>query len=67
MSLVVSGQLGVPQPVLAKFTLPGKGLAEVRSVVCWTRREEGTAAIRFDPSDPERLVVRRWIDEYLEA
>jgi hypothetical protein len=67
MSLVVKGYLGVPQAVLARFMLPGRTPAEVRSVVCWTRREEGTAAIRFDPSDPERLVVRRWIDEYLEA
>lgn len=67
MSLVVKGHVGVPQGVLARFTLPGRTPAEVRSVVCWTRPEEGTAAIRFDPSDPERLVVRRWIDEYLEA
>lgn len=67
MSLAVKGHVGVPQAVLAIFALPGLEMSAVKSVVCWTRREEGTAAIRFDPSDPRRAIVRNWIDNYLDA
>jgi len=67
MSLVVKGHVGVPQAVLAIFALPGQQMSAVKSVVCWTRREEGTAAIRFDPSDPRRAEVRQWIEQYLDA
>ncbi len=67
MSLVVKGHVGVPQAVLAMFALPGQQMVGVKSVVCWTRRDEGTAAIRFDPSDPRRAIVREWIDQYLDA
>lgn len=67
MSLALKGHVGVPQAVLAIFALPGLEMAAVKSVVCWTRREEGTAAIRFDPSDPRRTIVRNWIDNYLDA
>jgi len=65
MSLAVKGQLAVSQMALAMFSLPGVGATGVKSVVCWARPEDGTAAIRFDPADPRRDVVRRWIDEYL--
>ncbi len=67
MSLITKGHLVVPQTILVKFTLPELGPVETRAVVCWTRHDEGTAAIRFDPSDPRRVNVRQWIDEYLEA
>lgn len=67
MSLVVKGHVGVPQAVLAIFALPGQQMSAVKSIVCWTRRDEGTAAIRFDPSDPRRVEVRQWIEQYLDA
>jgi hypothetical protein len=65
MSLMTEGPLTVPQAVLAKFELPGMGLVEVQSVVCWMHKQDGTAAIRFDSADPRRMSIRRWIDEYL--
>ena len=67
MSLVVKGRVGVPQTVLAIFALPGQEMTAIKSIVCWIRREEGTVAIRFDPSDPRRSAVRNWIDNYLDA
>lgn len=67
MSLTIHGHVGVPQTVLATCTLPDFGVLAVQSVICWVRHDEGTAAIRFDPTDPARLEVRRWIDEYLGA
>lgn len=66
MSLITKGHLVVPQTILAKFKLPGTGPVETRAIVCWTRRDEGLVAIRFDPSDPKRRLVREWIDDYLE-
>jgi hypothetical protein len=67
MALATTAKLSVPQTVLASFALPGTGDVRVRSVVCWTRDYESTAAIRFDPGDGRRVVVRQWIDEYLGA
>lgn len=66
MSLVTKGHLVVPQTVLVRFNLPGTGPVETRAVVCWTRQHEGLVAVRFDPSDPRRTVVRAWIDDYLD-
>jgi hypothetical protein len=67
MMLTTKAALTVPQAVLATFCLPGASPTSVRSVVCWTRNDEATAAIRFDPGDTRRSAVRDWIDEYLGA
>jgi len=67
MALTINGPAGAPKAVLATFTLPGYEVLAVQSVFCWIRHDEGTAAIRFDPFDPGRLEVGRWIDEYLGA
>ena len=65
MSLTTKGPLNVPQTVLASIGLPGAGVTSVRSIVCWTRDEEGAAAIRFDPADGRRSNVQQWIENYL--
>ena len=67
MLLATKAILKVPQAVLASFALPGSTATSIRSVVCWTRDDEGTAAIRFDPGDTRRAAVRQWIDDYLGA
>lgn len=67
MSLITRGHLVVPQTILIRFELPGMGIVETRAVVCWTRQQEGTAAIRFDPTDARRVLVQQWIDDYLET
>ena len=67
MLLTTKASLKVPQAVLATFALPGGTATSIRSVVCWTRDDEGTAAIRFDPGDTRRAAVRQWIDDYLGA
>ncbi len=65
MSLSVRSYLAVPQTVLASFDLPGAATVNVGAIVCWTRESDSSAGIRFDPEDPHRAVVRRWVDEYL--
>lgn len=67
MLLTTKASLTVPQAVLASFCLPEGDPTSVRSIVCWTRDAEGTAAIRFDPNDTRRAAVRDWIDHYLGA
>ncbi|MGH9523576.1 MAG: PilZ domain-containing protein [Terriglobales bacterium] len=67
MLLTTKASLTVPQAVLASFALPGATATSIRSIVCWTRDDEGTAAIRFDPGDTRRAAVRQWIDDYLGA
>lgn len=67
MLLNTKAALKVPQAVLTTFALPGATATSIRSVVCWTRDDEGTAAIRFDPGDTRRAAVRQWVDDYLGA
>jgi hypothetical protein len=67
MLISTRASLKVPQAVLATFCLPDTQPTSVRSVVCWTRDEDGAAALRFDPGDTRRATVRHWIDEYLGA
>lgn len=65
--LSTNAALKVSQAVLASFALPGAQATSVRSIVCWTRDQEGTSAIRFDTGDTRRAAVRQWIDDYLGA
>lgn len=65
LSVRVPRSLAVPQTVTASFELPGAGVINVRSVVSWMRQHEDSAGLRFDPEDPQRLVVRQWIEDYL--
>jgi hypothetical protein len=67
MALSVRSHLEAPQSVVASFELPGAATVSVRAVLCWTRDSDSSAGIRFDPGDPHRAVVRRWVDEYLGA
>lgn len=53
------------------FSLPNRGKATVRAIVCWVRPSEGRAGeflfgIRFNAEDDRRLAVRDWIEGYLD-
>jgi hypothetical protein len=52
--------------VRISFALPGEKPIKVRASVCWARPGENLYGFRFDTSDPARMAVRRWIDQYLE-
>lgn len=67
MALRVSKRLQPSQTLTASFELPGAATITVQSVVSWINQSEGTVGIRFDPGDPHRSIVRRWVDEYLRA
>ncbi len=66
-SVRTRGRLGVPQNVQVTFQLPGLGELPLSAVVCWVRREEETAGLRFEPGDPRRQQLRQWIEDYLPA
>jgi len=65
LSLHVRGKLAVPQTVEVSFELPGFGAINCRGDVCWLRRDESMAGVRYDVNDERRLRVREWIEEYL--
>ncbi len=67
LSIRCDTRLHAPESVVASFELPGVGPLQVRSVVCWRRDSEGSIGLRFEPDDERRLLVRRWIDDYLDA
>ena len=66
MSLRSETKISPTEPVRLLFTLPGVKPIEIRAVVCWSRLGENTYGFRFDPDDPSRQAVKRWIDQYLE-
>jgi PilZ domain len=65
MALRTKARLAVPQSVQATLHLPGSGEMAVRAVVCWVRRDEDMAGLRFEPDDERRPQIREWIEHYL--
>jgi hypothetical protein len=66
MSVKSETPLSSSDTVRVTTKLPGLQQLDVRAFLCWCRHAEKMYGFRFDPSDPRRLEVRRWIDEYLE-
>ncbi len=67
MSMHCSRPLKKEQVVVVTFALTGMmNPITVRASVCWVRSSDSLFGIRFDPADPERLHVKRWIDNYLD-
>lgn len=64
--------LSSPSPIPAQdmvrltFTLPGTKTVKLRAQVCWERRDNNLYGLRFDNTDDARLIVKSWIDQYLE-
>ncbi len=67
MSMQSTRPLVKEQSVVVTFALSGMiSSITVRASVCWVRPANRLFGIRFDPADPERLHVKRWIDNYLD-
>ena len=59
----------LPKPlwtVLLTFVLPSAGKIVITGQVCWTSEEDKRIGIRFGPADPSRVLVRSWIDSFLQ-
>ncbi len=67
MSMHSTRPVAKEQAVVVTFALTGMTSSiTVRASVCWVRPADNLFGIRFDPADPERLHVKRWIDNYLD-
>lgn len=64
-SLYTPARLTVPQTVRVTLRLPNAGELSLGGIVCWIRRDEELAGVRFEPSDPRREQLREWIDAYV--
>ncbi|MBI2681721.1 MAG: PilZ domain-containing protein, partial [Acidobacteriales bacterium] len=53
------------KPLNATFRLPDANPITIKATVCWRRQKEGSFGIRFVASDPNRIVVRDWIEDFL--
>lgn len=66
----MSVKSGSPLPsvdgVRVTVSLPNTPRITIRAVVCWSRPSEQMYGLRFDATDPARIKVRDWIDQYLE-
>jgi hypothetical protein len=56
--------LSVNSQLAVSFSLPNSPQVKVHGVCCW-RRDVDQAGVRFDMTDPSRVKVKQWIDEYL--
>ncbi len=66
MSLRYRGELKMNDQVQAVVELPGRSSTRIRGIVSWLHPQEAIAGVRFDPEDERRLIVKSWIEEYLE-
>lgn len=66
MSVRTATALSRSDSVQITAKLPGMDRLEVRASVSWVRPADKMYGLRFDPADPRRQNVRRWIDQYLE-
>ncbi len=65
LALRTTARLAVSQAVQVTVQLPHAEPLSLHAVVCWVRRDEDLAGVRFEPGDPLRLQLRQWIDNYL--
>lgn len=54
-------------PVKATFTLPGAKTITIVGSICWRREKDQFYGLRFEFGDPTRQVVRKWIEDFLDA
>lgn len=66
MSLRYRGTLKLNDSVQAVLELPGRSTTRIRGVVSWLHPQEAIAGVRFDVEDERRMIVKSWIEEYLE-
>jgi len=66
MSLRYRGDLKLNENVQVVVELPGRSSTRIRGIVSWLHPQEALAGVRFDPEDERRLIVKSWIEEYLE-
>ena len=72
MSLSTSAGRPAPgESSTVTFSLPNRGKATVRAIVCWSRPSESREGevlfgVRFNAEDDRRLAVRDWIEAYLD-
>jgi hypothetical protein len=67
LSVRSSTALAATGAVRVALTLPRLRPLVLRAFICWERQgEEKIYGFKFDPTDPERMKIRGWIDQYLE-
>lgn len=66
LSMQIKAPLKIGEIVEASFTLPDHKELMLRGVVAWMRPDAGTGGVRYEPTDPNRVEVKNWIDDYLD-
>lgn len=67
LSLRSRSALPTNEPAKVGLELPGFASVSLRAYVCWGRTSDKVYGLRFDTGDERRLLVRSWIDEFLES
>lgn len=67
MSMQSSANVKQGEPVEVSFSLPGTKEIALAGTIAWVRPEQGTIGVRFNAQEPNRSVVKAWIDDYLDV
>lgn len=66
MSMVIeSAKFQVNQECVVSFSLPQSCAVDLRATVCWTKERKNMVGTKFHVEQEGRVVVRKWIDDYL--
>jgi PilZ domain len=68
MSITVPATAGKSRSgdrVSVSFTLPDSPPSKMPAQVCWNKEAEKMIGVRFDETAPDRVQVKRWIDDFL--
>ena len=67
MSLKSNEEIAPGGSVEASFALLTLPRIWVRGTVSWSKPENKTFGVRFDPRDERRVRIKEWVDAYLES
>lgn len=65
MSLQSPDLLENDRVATAHFQLPGGEKLKIKGEICWRKPNAGMIGIRFGATEPGRLTVRQWIENFL--
>lgn len=66
LSMQSKAPLNLGENVEVSFALPNAKEVSLRGSIVWLRPDSATTGVRYDVQDPNRELIKSWIDDYLD-
>ncbi len=66
LSMQSKAPLSLGDSVEVSFALPNAKEVSLRGMIVWLRPDAASMGVRYEVDDPNRAVVKAWIDDYLD-